>query len=341
MWNATNVFIVLVIIYLALGASIGILINIRSRKTKIPGNEQHQKQAQSSKKTGIYTINEHYQINSPYHKQGGMATLWLASERTTEKECIIKIPRRGTSLDSVYLDKLLAEAGYLKTLSHTNIIKYLDEYYYNDEFHLVLEYLNGQNLMEASPRISYAESQVINIASQLLSALSYIHTGGVVHRDVNPKNIILCTDGTVKLIDFGTAKDINGVTKSPGKHDPFTKIANKGFDIPEVFTGGDTDGRCDLCGLAQTCIYLLTLEQPNEICLNLFGFSWPRTYEEARTVVDYMADKNVSNRTAKCLAQGILYSANRRFADANAMKAALLSAEGYPVPPVEAQANKK
>jgi serine/threonine-protein kinase len=269
-----------------------------------------------------------------------MATIWFARERKTGRACIIKTPRRGTSMDNVYLDKLMLEASYLKRLKHSGIVKYLDNFYYKGEFHLVIEYLNGETLMASSPRTPYQEQQVINWACQLLDALSYIHQAGLIHRDINPKNIMLSSDGTVKLIDFGTAKNLNGSGKDKTSHDPFTKITNKGFDIPELFIGGDCDQRCDLFGLAQTCIYLLTLKQPNEICLDLFKSNWPRSYAEATAVADYLISSGISKRTAKCLTQGILFSPDHRFADAQAFRAALSSADGYPVKSVEVKSRK-
>jgi serine/threonine protein kinase len=196
----------------------------------------------------------------PY-KQGGMATIWLGKEKGTNRTCIIKTPRRGTNIDNVYLDKLMQEAGYLNQLSHPNIVKYLDDFYLNGEFHLVVEHISGENMMPASPRSSQGEQKIVDWACQLLDALAYIHSSGIIHRDINPKNIMLSNDGLVKLIDFGTAKGLNGSIKETGTKDPFTQIANKGFDIPELFMGGESDQRCDLCGLAQTCIYLLPSTQ--------------------------------------------------------------------------------
>ena len=243
-------------------------------------------------------------------------------------------------MDNVYLDKLMLEASYLKRVKHANIVKYLDDFYHKGEFHLVIEYLNGETLMAASPRSSFTEQQVIAWACQMLDALSYIHAAGIVHRDINPKNIMLCSDNTVKLIDFGTAKNLNDVGKDKVSHDPFTQITNKGFDIPELFTGDDSDQRCDLCGLAQTCIYLLTLKHPNEICLHLFKSNWPRSYSEAKAVALNLISMGISERTAKCLAQGILFSPDNRFADARAFQAALSSADGYPIKPVKVISKK-
>jgi serine/threonine protein kinase len=194
--------------------------------------------------------------------------------------------------------------------------------------------------MASSPRVPYQEQQVVAWASQLLEALSYVHASGIVHRDINPKNIMLCGGGTVKLIDFGTAKRINEIDKDKAAHEAFTQITNKGFDIPELFTGEASDGRCDLCGLAQTCIYLITLSQPNEICSGLFKSSWPRTFTEAAAVVNHLVAAGVSTRTARCLAQAIMFSPGHRFAHALAMRSALSSSDGYPIKSAEVLSGK-
>jgi len=336
MWPTDDIVLFMVLVYVILAISVAILISVRRRKHHGPIKTQ----TFAPTVNNVYVVNRRYDLISPPHKQGGMATVWFARERKTGRPCIIKTPRRGTAIDNVYLDKLMLEANYLKRLKHSGIVRYLDNFYYKGEFHLVIEYVNGETLMASSPRTPYQEPQVINWACQLLDALYYIHRAGVIHRDINPKNIMLSMDGTVKLIDFGTAKNLNGSVKSKTDDDPFTKITNKGFDIPELYIGGDCDQRCDLFGLAQTCIYLLTLKQPNEICLDLFKSNWPRSYAEATAVADYLVSRGISKRTAKCLAQGILFSADRRFADARAFRAALSSADGYPLKSIKAKSGK-
>ncbi|MFH1022890.1 MAG: serine/threonine-protein kinase, partial [Planctomycetota bacterium] len=280
MWD-TNVIALIAVTCAAMWITIVIALSIRKRKSGGSGSDHGKAQVPTSAGNSTYIVNRRYEMMSQPHKQGGMAAIWLAVERKTGRACIIKTPRRGTTMDNVYLDKLMLEAGYLKRLNHPGIVKYFDDFYYNGEFHLVIEYLNGETVMVSSPRSPLKEQQVIIWACQLLDALSYIHAAGIVHRDINPKNIMLCSDGTVKLIDFGTAKNLNDVDKDKASRDPFTQITNKGFDIPELFIGGDSDRRSDLCGLAQTCIYLLTLKQPNEICSSLFKSNWPRSYSEA------------------------------------------------------------
>jgi serine/threonine protein kinase len=340
MWPTDDVFLLMVLVYAVLGVAVAILIALRRRKRHGSGLGRGKTQIPAQAGNNIYVVNGRYELMAPPHKQGGMATIWFARERKTGRACIIKTPRRGTSMDNVYLDKLMLEASCLKRLKHTGLVRYIDNFYYKGEFHLVVEYLNGETLAASSPRTPYQEQHVIIWACQLLDALSYIHKAGVIHRDINPKNIMLSSDGRAKLIDFGTAKNLNGSGKDKSGHDPFTKITNKGFDIPELFIGGDCDQRCDLFGLAQTCIYLLTLKQPNEICLDLFKSNWPRSYAEASAVADYLISRGISKRTARCLAQGILFSPDHRFADAHAFQAALSSADGYPMKSVEVKSRK-
>lgn len=329
MWGVSFSIILVILVYAVLALCIVVLVGIRRRKSNSRRSGHRATRISTPRGNGTYTVNGRYELISPPYKQGGMATIWHAVERKTGSPCIIKTPRRGTTMDNVYLEKLMLEASYLKKLDHPGIVKYINDFYYKGEFHLVLEYLNGETLLALSPRSPLEEPQVVLWACQLLEALSYIHAAGIVHRDVNPKNIMLCSDGTVKLIDFGTAKKLNYVDKDKTKYDPFTQITNKGFDIPELFMGRESDHRCDLCGLAQTCIYLLTLNHPNEVCLNQFKYNWPRSFSEAAILADYLISAGVSKRVARCLAQGVMFSPDDRFVDARAMQAALSSESGY------------
>ncbi len=340
MWGIDYSLLLMALVYVALAVSVAVLVSVHRRRNARSHSVHVKMGASVLGSDKIQTVNNRYDLILPPYKQGGMATIWRAIDRKTAEACIIKTPRRGTQMDNVYLDKLMLEARYLKRLKHPGIVKYIDDFYHKGEFHLVIEYLNGETLMALSLRSPFEEHQVINWACQLLDALCYIHAAGIVHRDVNPKNIMLCSDGAVKLIDFGTATSVEDVAKTKISRDPFTQITNKGFDIPELFSGGRSDQRCDLCGLAQTCIYLLTLNQPNRICLDLFKFNWPRSYTEAGSVADYLVSVGISKRTARCLAQAILYSPDNRFANAHAMKAALSSGSGHPVKQVEAVSTK-
>jgi serine/threonine-protein kinase len=323
--DPTIFVIVLALIFTSIPVIVAVTQAVQRHRADASARRNGGQQPQQARPASKHRVNSRYELKAPAFKQGGMANIWLARDRTTGRKCIIKTPRRGTTMDNVYLDKLRQEAAFLKRLQHPNIVTYLDDFYYKGEFHLVLELVTGEPIMSSSPRTSAGEQKLLTWAGQALDALAYIHAAGIVHRDVNPKNIMLSGDGGIKLIDFGTAKSLESMKKDTVKTDPFTQIANKGFDIPELFIGGESDQRCDLCGLAQTCIYLLTLRQPNDLCMELIGTNWPRSYTEAAKVADYMIRAGISTRTARCLAQAIMFSPGSRFASATAMRSALLS----------------
>jgi serine/threonine-protein kinase len=336
------IIVIIVAICAAIPLTVALVQVARKYRLRKPASKKVKVSQPAAPAVGknTFPVNGRYDARLQPFKQGGMATIWIATERKTRKTYIIKTPRRGTNMDNVYLDKLMLEAGYLKRLNHPVIVKHIEDFYYNGEFHVVMDFVNGETLMSSSPRSSPGEKKVLDWACNLLDALGYIHAAGIIHRDVNPKNIMLVSDGSVKLIDFGTAKNMNETDKDKERGDPFTQIANKGFDIPELFLGGEADQRCDLCGLAQTAIYLLTLRQPNEICSGLFKSNWPRTYAEAGKVADYLISVGISKRTARCLAQAIMFAPGDRFADAGAMRSALSPENGCPVKPAEATAKK-
>jgi len=333
--DPTIFVIVVALVFTSVPVIVAIIQEIQRRKMKAADLRHGGPQQPAAQRESKHRINGRYELKAPAFKQGGMANIWLARDRTSGRKCIIKTPRRGTTMDNVYLDKLRQEADFLKGLQHPNIVTYLDDFYYRGEFHLVLELVTGETIMSSSPRSSVGEQKLLFWAGQALDALAYIHSTGIVHRDVNPKNIMLSANGGIKLIDFGTAKSLESMKKDTVRTDPFTQIANKGFDIPELFIGGESDQRCDLCGLAQTCIYLLTLRQPNDLCAELIHTSWPRSYTEAGTMADYMISAGISKRTARCLAQAIMYSPGSRFASSVAMRSALLSASISEVKAVE------
>ena len=287
--------IILAIAFLCAGVplTVAIVLGLRGNKNGNPAPAAPKPQPNTSIVDKPRQVNGRYDVSPQPFKQGGMASIWLATERKTGRRCVIKTPRHGTSMDHVYLEKLALEADFLKRLSHPGIVKYLDDFTWKEEYHLVLEHVSGETLMALSPRSSPGEEKVIDWAYQVLDILSYVHAAGIIHRDINPKNIMLCDDGSVKLIDFGTARDLNVISKEKMPWAPFTQIANRGFDIPELFLGNASDGHSDLCGLAQTCIYLLTLKQPNDLCHELIRTSWPRTYREAAIVADYLESSGI------------------------------------------------
>ena len=149
-------FIVLAaLILVAIPVTVAIVQGSRKPKPNVaPGAAPAMRARPAPAQGRTRTVHGRYEFKSPPFKQGGMATIWMARERPTGRICIIKTPRRGTAMDNVYLDKLMLEAGYLKRLKHPNIVRYIHDFYSDGEFHLVLEYVNGETMMASSPRMS-------------------------------------------------------------------------------------------------------------------------------------------------------------------------------------------
>lgn len=111
------------------------------------------------------------------------------------------------SLSGKYAKDFQREAKNLSSLKHPNIINVLEAFSENNTHYYVMEYLDGGNLddyIQSKGRLS--ESEALDIASQMASALSYMHSHNMLHLDLKPRNVMRCSDGTVCLIDFGLSK---------------------------------------------------------------------------------------------------------------------------------------
>lgn len=138
----------------------------------------------------------------------------------------------------------------------------------NNEFYLVQEYINGENLFE---RVSsygiFTEEQVRKLLTNILPTLTYIHSRGIVHRDIKPENIMLCKDSGDKpvLIDFGAVKEtMNTMVAISGNTGRSIVIGTPGF-MPMEQSVGRPVFASDIYSLGLTMIYLLTGKMPADI----------------------------------------------------------------------------
>jgi ABC-type branched-subunit amino acid transport system substrate-binding protein/tRNA A-37 threonylcarbamoyl transferase component Bud32 len=130
-------------------------------------------------------------------------------------------------------------------------------------FYLAQEYVDGSDLQRSLKQKGqpFQEREVETLLKDLLNILDYIHSRGVIHRDVKPSNIIRASDGSYHLIDFGSVKLLQLVQGLDASSQTTAPIYTKGFSAPEV-ENGKAYFQSDLYSLAATCVNLLTNQNP-------------------------------------------------------------------------------
>src|SRR6476659_7916198 len=126
------------------------------------------------------------------------------------------------------IQKILAEAKAASALDHPNIAKLYTCGYKDCTVFMTAEFVEGPTLRELMAKRQPEMAEVLQMAKQLLAALDYAHSKGVFHNFLNPNNIKVLPDGTLKLLDFGLLRDKNLLTQSPTK-----KLENEPYLSPE------------------------------------------------------------------------------------------------------------
>lgn len=107
-------------------------------------------------------------------------------------------------------EKFYNEASFVAKFSgNPNIVQVYQFFYENNTAYFTMEYLSGMTLKDYVSRCgTITEGQAVNIADKVANALCEVHAGNILHRDVSPDNIMLCRDGSIKLLDFGAARQV-------------------------------------------------------------------------------------------------------------------------------------
>lgn len=213
-------------------------------------------------KTGSVVDGKYKVLNEIGH--GGMSTVYLAINEKANKPWAIKEVRKssGRSFD-VLKQSLILETDMLKKLNHKSLPSIVDVIDSDENFLIVMDYIEGNTLEQLlNENGAYPQETVVDWAVQLCDVLRYLHSqpNPIIYRDMKPSNVMLKSDGSVTLIDFGTAREF----KYENDKDTVA-LGTKGFAAPEQFgTMGQTDARTDIYCLGVTMYQLLTGHNPSE-----------------------------------------------------------------------------
>lgn len=208
--------------------------------------------------------------------KGGMGEIFLAKARGAagfEKNVIIKTILPHLAEEEEFIAKFLDEGRIVVQLMHGNIVPVFDMGEQDGEFFIAMEYVPGRDLREVIKRVDTRRDTIpvdvaLFIASEIAKGLDYAHrktneTGqnmGIIHRDVSPSNVLISSEGEVKLIDFGIARAAGRLSKTVSG-----RIQGKFcYMSPEQATGRALDPRSDVFSAGVTLYEMLTGFRPFE-----------------------------------------------------------------------------
>jgi serine/threonine-protein kinase len=188
---------------------------------------------------------------------GGMAEVFEGHDRLLARRVAIKILLAQYAHDPAFLARFRREAQSAASLSHPNIVGVFDTGSEGDTWFIVMEYVDGRTLKD----IIRAEgalywSRAAEVAADVAGALAVAHARGIVHRDVKPGNVMLTTEGKVKVMDFGIAR----ASAVPSITQTSAVVGTAQYIAPEQAQGLEVDARTDVYALG-CCLYEMVTGQ--------------------------------------------------------------------------------
>jgi predicted Ser/Thr protein kinase len=177
---------------------------------------------------------------------GGIATVYVARDLKTNEMVAVKVIHPHVAKDPNTVKRFEREANLLMSLADPHLVRVYDYGIEEDRHYLVMEYVGGRTLKaiikEEGP---LAIDRTLDIAQQVAEGLSVIHRQGVIHRDIKPQNLMVQTDGTLKVMDFGIARmaDLSALTQSG------FLVGTPHYISPEQAMGQRVDHRSDIYSL--------------------------------------------------------------------------------------------
>ena len=237
---------------------------------------------------------------------GGMSSVYRAYDPTLERLVAIKMMHRDISSDPDQLERFRREARAVAQLNHPHVVTVIDAGEDEGAPYIVFEYVEGETLKARIKRMGrLGVEEAIAYAIEIARALQAAHERHIVHRDVKPQNVLIDTEGSAKVTDFGIARtlDEDGLT-SDGR-----VLGTTDYVSPEQALGHDVDGQSDIYSLGVVLFEMLTGDVPfhgeNQISVamkhvreDLPDIQQLRPEVSATTaaVLDRMTDKDLAHR---------------------------------------------
>ena len=139
--------------------------------------------------------------------RGAFGRVFLAQKKSTGDYYAIKVLRKKEMLNRSQLDHVKAEQTILTLLNHSFVVKLYYSFESEENLYLVMEYLSGGDLFSLLKNVGCLNEEWARMyIAELVHALDYLHSKDIVHRDLKPDNLLIGSDGHLKLTDFGLSK---------------------------------------------------------------------------------------------------------------------------------------
>ncbi len=263
-------------------------------------------------------LDERFKITAVISRSG-MASIYRAIDQPTGQTVALKVPYMQFESDAAFYTRFQREESIGKKLRHPYILRVLEVTEPKSRPYIAMEYLEGHTLAELMNNVKPLPlNDALRLASMICEALAYMHEHNIVHRDLKPHNIMICNDGSIRIMDFGIAKaaglrrlTFTGFSPALGTPD---------YMAPEQVRGKRGDGRTDLYCLGAILYEMATGRTP---------FEGQNTYMvmNARLTGDPVAPRKVRPELPPQIEEIILHAMERdpanRYPNAPAMKSDL------------------
>ena len=237
---------------------------------------------------------------------GGMSDVYRAKDHILGREVAIKILKPEFSEDATFVAKFRTEAQSAAGLEHPNIVNIYDVGSENGMYFIVMEYVEGITLktyIEKKGQLNFKEA--ISIAIQVGRGIEAAHQKGIIHRDIKPQNIIISTEGKVKVTDFGIARAASSNTIHADV------MGSVHYSSPEQARNGFVDGKSDIYSLGIVMYEMVTGRVPFDGD-NTVAIAIQHLQEEMVAPSAYAPDLPIS--LEKIILKATMKKADRRYA---------------------------
>ncbi|MBS1984828.1 MAG: serine/threonine protein kinase [Bdellovibrionales bacterium] len=248
---------------------------------------------------------------------GGMAEVFLGRQKNLDRPVAIKRIRPELRANKDIQERFRREARVSANLLHQNLAHVYDYRRVDSDAYLIMEYIDGFDLAEVLERTGALPLDIaLMVGVRILHGLAYVHSHGMIHRDLKPDNVRINTRGEVKIMDFGIALDPSESTLTM----PGVLIGSPHYLSPEQVTGEKLDPRADLFAFGITLYEIVTGKRP------FFETNTESVYSRIKKA-DYIPPQNIrqdlppffTTVIASCLQR----TPSRRPASADALAATL------------------